>query len=353
MLRYLVPACIALAAAALFFAGRTTGATAARPCALDMPLRPADCARLVDARGRDTETSARPATGSAILLYAAEPFQSQVAEFAIGPKGLSPAGAIPLGTGAAPTALAVDRAQHLYVAVSSFSATGPQEVRVFARGASHPARTYRAGLTGPVGVALSPGNTLYVANLATPGAPQCTASQGNGNVVEYAAGSLKPTAVVTGIPGCPRGVALDANSNLYVSYSLLLPGSEDSDVLEYSPGSTTGTPLHLHVPSGANLYSLAFDARGNLVVANSTEDDSLNQILIYPPGSRTPSRTIQYGGYWGPEWFALWNDRIFAPAYIAEPLSMAAGEFAYPSGRQLAAQNPPGLYYYGFAVGSP
>ncbi len=330
-------------------------------CVFNLPLHPVDCARLVRSHMRILHPPARigasrPTLGGATtLLYVAELAQAAIATFEVGGHGLTPAGQIDIADpDAAPTGLTVDRSQRLYAAVSSFSKGGPQEVLVYSRGGHQLLRTYQMGLTGPVGVAVSRGETLYVANLATPLAPGCSLLVGGGSVVEYAPGSLRPTAVLTDIPGCPNAVAVDANSNLYVSYYYILPsGLSQSDILEYSPGSNKGTPLGLKGSNENELFGIAFDDAGNLIVENSADFDSLNQILVYSRGSRTPKRIIQYGGYWTPRYFAILHDRLFAPAYIAEPVSMAAAEYAYPSGQQLAAQNPPGLFFYGFAVGSP
>ena len=98
---------------------------------------------------------------------------------------------------------------------------------------------------------------------------------------------------------------------------------------------------------------------GDIVVENGQADATLNQILTYTHGSTKPSNTIQYGGVgWGTgfKFFALLDDRLFAPAYVAESFSDVAttlAEFAYPSGRQRFVQTPLGSsqpFAYGIAV---
>lgn len=330
----------------------TTGIPRAQPsprCILNLSLGPSDCARLLRSQ-RQSPPDSTPFTSNSPLLYAAEPFQAAIAVFTIGDNGLKSDGHITLPAGSAPTGLAVDSSQNVYAAVASFTNATFARVYVFSHGGTHPIRTYVTGLTAPVGVAIDKSGTVYVANLVNANGAGCSSMQ-DSNVVEYARGSTKPTTILQGIPGCIHAVAVDAKSNVYASYiEYYVSTGSTSGILKYEPHEKKGEFLHLAFAAQPNLYAMAFDPTGNFLVANSTDDDMLQQILMFSPNQREPRRIIQYGGLWDPKYFTLWNGRIFTTAYIAEPVGQAVGEFAYPTGQQLWAQNPPGFRYYGFTV---
>ena len=83
------------------------------------------------------------------------------------------------------------------------------------------------------------------------------ANSGN-TVSEFAPGSTTPTATLTGLNGA-RALAFDARGNLFVA------NFNGTTVSEFAPGSTapTATLTGLNDP-----IALAFDAQGNLFVAN-------------------------------------------------------------------------------------
>jgi hypothetical protein len=349
---------IIIAAIALAFVGAThaTPPSTQHPCAFNMHLSPAMCARLHNApvHGR-AGGWVRNTASSSTLLYASDPFSATVEIESVTSKGFTNAGSLSIAD-ALPLGLTVDQNQNLYVAAATLG-SGTPSVQVFARGATKPSKTYTSGLTGPTDVAVDSHGTIYVSNLRDPEGGGCGAGSGpGGSVVEYVKGNMKPARTITDFPGCPSGIAVDSKSNLYLAY-LYYPtsGLLQSDVIEYPYGSIKGKALGLEVPGGPELGGLAFDAKGDLLVENVQDDATLNQLLTFRSGSKTPNNTIQYGGTgWSSfKYFALDGNRYFAPAYIAENLSYVpstAAAFDYPSGRQLFAQTAPLAFVYGMAI---
>lgn len=328
-------------------------------CAFNLPLTPAMCTRLLTATYPAT-SSWNSSRSSETLVYTSQPLSGIIAISTVGPRGLKAAGKLALPPQSLALGLTVDAAQNLYVAIATLG-SGTPSVEVFPRGATEPSKTYTDGLTAPVDVAVDHHGTLYVANLANAGGGGCGEGSGpGGNVVEYDSGSTTPSRIISGFPGCPSAVAVDAKANLYLTYSYYpSSGFVESDVIKYARGSTKGKALNLQVPGGPQLGGIEVTAHGDLVVENVQADATLNQILTFAGGSKKPTSTIQYGGTgWGTafKFFALLGNRIYAPAYIAQSLSYVAGtpaEFAYPSGTQLRVQDPAheaGPWSYGFAV---
>jgi hypothetical protein len=324
-------------------------------CAFNLPLDSGDCARLLRSRARQTGRSWMSGQSSKTRAYASQPFAGVVSVASVGAKGFTPAGELVLSSGSVPLGLTTDASQNLYVAISSLT-SGTQSVDVFPRGATKPSKVYTDGLSGPIDVAVDRHGTLYVANLAQPSGGGCGNLSGGGSVVEYAKGSMKPTAVIADFPGCPNGVGVDSNANLYLTYVYYpASGLVQSDVRKYAYPATKGSALNLNVPGGPFLYGVTVTTTGDLIVANTQDDDTLSQILTFAHGSKTPTSTIQYGGGgWGPEFFAVLGDQFFAPAYLSElPLANAMAEFAYPSGKERFVESPklvaPG-FFYGFAA---
>jgi hypothetical protein len=317
-------------------------------CVFNLPLSATQCERLLESRRQTLVRSWSSSRRNQTLVYASQTFSSAVTISALTAKGFKPVGELALPSGGAPLGLTVDDSQKLYVAISPLGSSGTASVDVFPRGATKPSAVYTDGLSGPVDVAVDGHGTLYVANLAKPGGGGCAQSSGpGGSIVEYAAGSMTPTRTINDFPGCPSAVAVDSNANLYLTY-LYYPASgfAQSDVREYAYQSTHGKALHLHVPGGPALGGIAVTAAGDIVVENEQDDATLNQVLTFAHGSKKPLTRIQYGGAgWGTgfKFFALFGDRLFAPAYVVESFGYVVttlAEFDYPSGREVFVQNP-------------
>ncbi|MBV8531833.1 MAG: hypothetical protein JO104_10980 [Candidatus Eremiobacteraeota bacterium] len=316
-------------------------------CIFHLAVNPIACARIVGSRPRPPSRSWLAASTGKTLLYAAEPFAGIISVSTVSANKLTPSGELSF-SGAIPFELAAD-SKNLYVGL--LNPSGPSSVEVFPRGATKPSKIYTDGITGPLDVAIDAHGTLYVANFV---------SSSSCNVLEYAKGSMKPTATITDVPGCPNGVAVDSASNLYVTYIYYPTGKPwQTDVLKYARGSTSGVRLNLKAPGRNDFYGLAVDAKGDVLVANEQEDGMLYQILIFPAGSHAPTNALQYGDGWFPLFFALDEDRLFAPAYLEQgtaslmTLGDVPAEFDYPSGRERIVESPkllaPG-FVFSFAV---
>jgi sugar lactone lactonase YvrE len=79
------------------------------------------------------------------------------------------------------------------------------------------------------------------------------------------------------------GMAFDAKGNLYVAYRRAEYGSS---IVEFGPGLTNERhlPMAIELPQG-----LLVDRAGNIVVVES----AAARVLVYPPGARKPSVTVQ------------------------------------------------------------
>jgi hypothetical protein len=331
-------------------ASRDPAARVAHGCALTTVPSFVECLRTSNVRQPSHRGSWVTAAGGKTLVYASEPLNELVSVSAVGSTGLTPVGTLSF-TGFLPIGLAVDAAQNLYVPLVPLQGQGGQ-VDVFPRGAKQPSKVYTNGLTQPEDVAVDSRGTVYVGNFSDT-SDQCT-------IVEYAKGSMNPTAVITGNPGCLNAVAVDASRNLYATFvDYPTSGGTVSDVLKYAAGSTHGVRMNLQAPGGNLFWNVAVDGKGDVVVANVQEIGTVNQLLVFPSGSTRPAHTVQYGLGWYPNYFALDGDRFFTLAYMVNELPPGAppngepAEFAYPSGHERLVESPklldPG-YYFGYAV---
>jgi len=352
--------CTAAAAAILIAPAARAAVPAVRSaCAFNLPLNGPLCAQLGRSRELAEHSTWLAGVRGKTLVYASEPLNSAVEVVALGGGGFTPVGSLSLSPGAVPLGLTVDASQNLYVAAPALG-SGTQSVDVFRRGANKPSRVYTDGLTGPVDVAVDSQGTLYVANLAKPGGGCAQGSGPFGNIVEYAKGSMHPTGEIDNLPGCPEAVAVDAKDDVYLTY-IYYPsnGLTGSNVLKYSSQTKKLRNLNLQAPGGNDFGGLAIDRSGNLVLENDQADATVNQMLIFAPGSKKPSATVQYGGSgWGTSFrfFALLGTRFVAPAYVSENFPFVISTIAtfdYPSGRELHVQHrepAPAPFVYGFAV---
>jgi len=202
------------------------------------------------------------------LLFVADNFNNLIDIFPQD-KPARPIGTITNGV-ASPSGLGVDSSGNLYVTSLSTNSVTVHAPPYTAA----PATTYTSGLFAPVAIAIGTDGSVYVSDYDV------------GTLVEYPPHSTAPSNLIS-LPGRPNGVALDASNNLFVAYE---PYVGTPGVLEFAPGSTTGTDLGIKLGFAG---ALTFDSRGNLLVVD--EIAGAETVNVYPPGSKTPSQRINNG----------------------------------------------------------
>jgi sugar lactone lactonase YvrE len=133
-------------------------------------------------------------------------------------------------------------------------------------------RTITSGTGRPFGLWVDAKNVLYVAN---------EPNKYPASVTEFKPGASSPFFQITQFKGYPQSVAVDHKGNVYVNESY----ADDGIVQEFAPGSgsaertiDTGIKGYAFTPG-----SMAFDPRGNLIVAEQAK--LLLQIVKISPES--------------------------------------------------------------------
>lgn len=152
-------------------------------------------------------------------------------------------------------------------------------IHVYTAGMKNPQqiRTITNGTGRPVGLWVDDKNILYAAN---------EPNKYPGSVTEFQPGASSPFFQITNFKGYPGSVAVDANQNVFVNESY----SDEGWVQEFAPGSNTAERT---IDTGIGGYafgngSMAFDTKGNLIVAESA-DLKLRIVSIAPAtGKVTP-----------------------------------------------------------------
>jgi hypothetical protein len=123
--------------------------------------------------------------------------------------------------------------------------------------------TISDGVSNPTGLTVDAAGTVYCANV------------GNETVTVYPKGQTTPSLTISP-PSTPEYLATDAQDNLYVSTF--------DGVIEYAPGSSTGTNLGLSIstPGGA----VEVDRKGNIILLDG---DSID---YFPAGKTQASNQI-------------------------------------------------------------
>jgi len=143
--------------------------------------------------------------------------------------------------------------------------------------------TITQGIENPTTLTLDGSGNLYVGN---------STSSNEGDVSAYAAKSVTPQRILSGLIGVPRGLVANAAGRLfavtqYRSGCCQLGGAGAI----YAPGATK-PQRHLEGLSGF-AHSPVLDKLGNLYVANF--DVFPGWVSVYQQGRRVPSRVIQNG----------------------------------------------------------
>ena len=223
-----------------------------------------------------------------------------------------------------PGALWVDAAGNLYVANDL---TYTSSVNVYPPGQLKPSTEYTSDVDLPFGGTVDRSNNLYVSNAGIPG-------RNLGGVSVYPPGASQPDHYLTQHIHVPHGVAVDPRGNVFVAD---IWGVTYTAVVEFAGGGQTGTVLPLNDLNGGFLEDLKLDAAGDIVVADAElntvrfyskpygkesgalrsglsaptglaygPDGSLfvgneyvnsvtGNVVVFAPGSSTPTRTIQAG----------------------------------------------------------
>jgi sugar lactone lactonase YvrE len=159
----------------------------------------------------------------------------------------------------------------LYVGIQN--AIDEKQFEVYPLGNRSPVREY-GGTLGPVTMALDPWNDIYTTDDNPSGGLIAAYTPGGRSVL------LEMAVYAT------RGLAFDAKGDLFATFY--------GYVAEYAPRSTKRIAT-IHSTGTAN--ALAFDSSGNLYVARGTSASD-SAVLVFPPGSKKPARTITNGLHW-------------------------------------------------------
>lgn len=256
------------------------------------------------------------------LMYAGGPNANEVDSYPAFANNPQPRGRIVYGLDA-PTGMAVDQADNLYVCNNAGQSVPGKSVfwtvTVYHRGASNPFRTYTDGVFSPVDVAVANDKTVYIANFSA-------------GVSVYPPHSVRHSATLKEPAGfAPLGVALDTAGDAFVSY---LPQSGSGGrIYKYKAGQLSG--INLRIPFTGNPHGIAIDSSGNMIVAVSTAPNSGSTIEVFAPGKRHPKLVMS--GPFQPFMVALSRNQrsLFVADYGSGNNDGGVFVYAYPAGTLL------------------
>ncbi|MBV9647936.1 MAG: hypothetical protein JO043_10770 [Candidatus Eremiobacteraeota bacterium] len=166
------------------------------------------------------------------------------------------------------------------------------------------------GVYGPSGISVGQDGTLYVSDydfyavtvyhrnslrasrtILVPSKPQYAYGGADGTlyvsesyanqIQEFAPGSKKPTLTLS--VTYPWGVATDSANNLYVTSDVCSGSKCVGHIIEFAPGSTTGTDLGIMIGFD---FGITIAKDNSIVVTDGANVD------VFPPGATTPSRSF-------------------------------------------------------------
>jgi serine/threonine protein kinase, bacterial len=141
-----------------------------------------------------------------------------------------------------------------------------------------------AGVTHASGLWVDRRGTLYVVNSTWPP-----------SLAEYKRGALSPFKIITKGMYAPASPAVDSSGNLYVTDT-----QNNGEILVYPPGASSPS-RSISIPrSGSHAVSgsLAFDNKGDLLVATFDVQKNLSEIYGIPPGS-SQAENLNFSGLAG------------------------------------------------------
>ena len=244
------------------------------------------------------------------LIYWADNLTNVVTIFSAG-KNPKQKGQITDGI-SSPQRLFVDKSGNLYVTNNGYGYAPYGDITIYKPGVSSPQLTITSGVDNPTGLTVDAAGTVYCANVTFPA-----------SITEYAAGQSTPSLTV-GLQYNPaEWLAIDASDNLYAS-------TLDGTVVEFAPGSTSGTNLNLQIGYAG---ALEVDRSGNIVVV----DEDASAIDFFPAGQTKPSKTISlYPDY--PFALSLSKDEKKLYVTVSAGSKFSVQELRYPGGTALTTK---------------
>jgi len=211
-----------------------------------------------------------------------------------------------------PQRLFVDKSGNLYVTNNGYGYAPYGDITIYKPGVSSPKLTITNGVDNPTGLTVDAAGTVYCANVTFPA-----------SITEYAAGQSSPSLTI-GLQYNPAEyLAIDASDNLYAS-------TLNGTVLEFAPGSTTGTNLNLQIGFAG---ALEVDRSGNVVVV----DEDASTLDFFPAGQTTPSKTIHlYPDY--PFALSLSKSQKKLYVTVSAGSQFTVQELSYPGGATLTTK---------------
>lgn len=183
-----------------------------------------------------------------------------------------------------PNGMWVDGAGVLYV-VNEVNGAPNASVSEYRPGASQPFRTITDGLALAETIGVDAKGTVYVSER----------TNNTASLTVYAPGSVHPARTVNlnvaGYALDPGGIAFDAKGNLLIAVRIKI---NELHIVEVAPGASQGQDLNLDL-TGLSGPGLALDGAGNMYVAGA---DSAT-IAVFAPGATKPTRTISSVGAHG------------------------------------------------------
>lgn len=176
----------------------------------------------------------------------------------------------------APTGDCIDSDGTLYVVNEP---AGPGWVTEFPAGKTKPSKIIKKGINTPAFCTIDSNGNLWVTNIGGP------------NVAEYEKGSTKPHSLITKGIIYPDGIAIDHSGTMYVANHVTdVSGRDDT----FGPGTIVVYPSGSKSPSRTitdgvvSPVGITVDATGTLYVTNFTE----NNVQEYRSGQSQPYQTI-------------------------------------------------------------
>ena len=227
-----------------------------------------------------------------------------VGTFAVGCASGSPSASLPIRTSArepasAPIPASVQKGSNLYVASGGGHQGNPPlpgAITVYGLQHGKLLQTISQGVDHPTALAFDASGELYATN-----EEPADGTNYLGSVSVYAVGRVKPLRVLKQT-AYPDAVAFDPSGNVYVANRWYYGRSfycTIGSVGVYAPGKSVPTRIIGGYGVVVDPKALAFDAAGNLYVANRTISYGScrdgDTITIFPPGGSSPSATISDG----------------------------------------------------------